>query len=261
MKKVLFGTQALVASTLLALPAVAADMPLAKAPAAAPVETWTGWYVGINGGEHDARDGSVNMTGTDTGAGGLGSALAAGIIPSPIGVIDAGWFVGGTAGFNWQINPLWVVGIEGDLDGGKAKQFTSVSPTGIVTTNLTRELDDLGMLRGRLGITVVQPLLVYGTGGLAVTDRKFTLNGFDPGAAPPLNATSTVSGVVAGWTVGGGLEYTFGPHWSFKGEYLFADFGTVKSTIAYAYPGNTSTLTGTVRDTYNIVRAGINYRF
>lgn len=261
MKKVLLGTQALVASTLLALPAIAADMPLAKAPTVAPTQTWTGWYVGVNGGEYDTRDGTVNMTGTDTGAGGLGSALAAGIIPTQIGVTDAGWMAGGTAGFNWQINPLWVVGIEGDLDGGKAKQFTSASPTGIITTNITRELDDLGTLRGRLGMTVMPPLFVYGTGGLAVTDRKFTLNAIDPGAAPPLNATSTVSGLVAGWTAGFGLEYTFGPHWSFKGEYFYADFGTSKTTVAYAYGGNTSSLTGTVRDSYNIIRFGVNYRF
>jgi outer membrane immunogenic protein len=261
MKKVLLGTQALVASSLLALPAIAADMPLAMAPAAAPVQTWTGWYIGINGGEYDTRDGTVNMTGTDTGAGGLGSALAAGTIPAQIGVTNAGWMVGGTAGFNWQINPLWVIGIEGDLDGGKSKQFTSASPAGILTTNVTRELDDLGTLRGRLGMTVVQPLLIYGTGGLAVTDRKFTLNAIDPGAAPPLGATSSLTGLVAGWTVGFGLEYTFGPHWSFKGDYLYASFGSPRTSIAYAYGANTSSLTATARDSENIVRAGINYRF
>jgi outer membrane immunogenic protein len=261
MRKILFGTVALVASTTLGPLAGAADM-LTKAPAAPVITSWTGWYFGINGGEIDTIAGGVNLSGTDTGLGGLGSALAAGIIPGQMNVTNVGWLVGGTVGYNWQINPLWVVGVEGDLDGGKSKQSTTVSPTGVVATTSTRELDDLGTLRGRVGLTIVAPLLLYGTGGLAVTDRKFTLAAVDPAAGPPLNATSTTSGLVAGWTGGFGLEYMFGPHWTFKGEYLYADFGSPKASIAYAYPvGNSSTLTAATRDHENIVRAGINYRF
>ncbi|MGH6684740.1 MAG: outer membrane protein, partial [Pseudolabrys sp.] len=60
-----------------------------------------------------------------------------------------------------------------------------------------------------------------------------------------------------GWTVGGGLEYAFDPHWSAKAEYLYVKF-----------PDKTVTLTGggytfqtTFRDSEQIARVGINYRF
>jgi outer membrane immunogenic protein len=47
-------TRALLAATatlfLFAGSAYAADMPLKAPPAAAPAPTWTGWYIGINGG-------------------------------------------------------------------------------------------------------------------------------------------------------------------------------------------------------------------
>jgi hypothetical protein len=47
-------TRALLAATLLffAGSAYAADMPLKAPPAAPPAPTWTGWYIGINGGEY-----------------------------------------------------------------------------------------------------------------------------------------------------------------------------------------------------------------
>jgi len=246
---------------MLAPGANAADIAVPTKAPPVPVSSWTGWYLGINGGSIDTRSGTVNLTGTDTGAGGLGSALTAGVIPGQIGTVYSGWMVGGTAGFNYQINPLWVIGLETDFDGGRAKQSSVVSPLGVVTTTSTRTLDELGTFRGRFGMTVVAPLFVYGTGGLAFTDRTFTLGAVAPTAAPPLNAFSTASGWVAGWTAGFGMEYTFGPHWSFKGEYLYANFGSPKTSIAYAYGASTSTLTATARDSDNIVRAGVNYRF
>jgi outer membrane immunogenic protein len=45
-------TRVLLAATLLlfAGSAYAADMPLKAPPAAPPAPTWTGWYIGINGG-------------------------------------------------------------------------------------------------------------------------------------------------------------------------------------------------------------------
>jgi hypothetical protein len=39
------------------------------------------------------------------------------------------------------------------------------------------------------------------------------------------------------------------------------DLGNRSNTITYTYGGNTSTLTSTVHDTLNIVRAGVNYHF
>ncbi len=269
MKKILFGTVALVASAAFGPLAIAADMPApiyTKAPVA-PEPTWTGWYVGVNGGADTSMSGQVNTRGTDTGAGGLGSALAAGAIPAPgaFFVDNNGYLIGGTLGYNWQINTFWVAGVEGDFDGGSRKSSNllilvpgTFAPT---TTFANREIESLGTVRGRLGFTIVGPMLFYGTGGLAVAQRSFGIGAIGPSYGPPLNAFSQTTNTATGWTVGAGVEFMWGPHWSFKGEWLYVDLGNISSSIAYAYPGNNSTLTATIQDHENIIRAGINYRF
>jgi opacity protein-like surface antigen len=46
-----------------------------------------------------------------------------------------------------------------------------------------------------------------------------------------------------------------------RAEYLYVEFGRYSNTISYAYGGNQSTLTSTVRERDNIVRFGVNYMF
>src|SRR6266481_458084 len=89
----------------------------------------------------------------DTGPGGLGSLVNAGAIPIALtGFRNSGGMVGGTAGYNWQVNPNWVVGIEGDIDWVSAKRtfntgFITVPGFVPVETAYNRELDWLGTLR------------------------------------------------------------------------------------------------------------------
>lgn len=261
MNKINSGVVAILASAMLGSAAIAADMPAPLTKAPPPLPTWTGWYIGINGAGFSSVSNNIGIAGTDTGTAGLGAALAAGAIPAPINLQYNGWLLGGTIGYNWQLNPLWVVGLEGDFDGGKAKSTFATTGTPI-TTSAVRELDDLGLVRARLGMTVLAPLVTYVTGGLAFGERKLGIGAVDPAVAlPPLSAFNEVSNLGVGWTVGGGLEYMFGPHWSFKGEFVYVDLGRTSSTISYSYPGNTSSLTATVRDHEEIVLAGVNYRF
>jgi hypothetical protein len=51
------------------------------------------------------------------------------------------------------------------------------------------------------------------------------------------------------------------PHWSIKAEYLYADLGSTNSTIVYTYGPNTSSLTSTVHNNYNIARGGVDWHF
>ena len=46
-----------------------------------------------------------------------------------------------------------------------------------------------------------------------------------------------------------------------KAEYLFVDLGNQSNTIFYNYTGFNSTMTSTVKERDNIVRAGVNYKF
>jgi opacity protein-like surface antigen len=83
----------------------------------------------------------------------------------------------------------------------------------------------------------------------------------DPPSTTEPSTVNTNTTTSAGWTAGAGVEWMFAPRWSVKAEYLFVDLGRHSSTITYTYGANVSTLTSTVRDTANVVRAGINYHF
>ena len=50
------------------------------------------------------------------------------------------------------------------------------------------------------------------------------------------------------------------PKWNLKAEYLYADLGRTSSAITYTHFGAVSTLTSGVHNSFNIARAGVNYR-
>jgi outer membrane immunogenic protein len=251
--------------------ASAADMAVKARPIAPPVWTWTGFYVGINGGWIESNNNTLTNVGTDTGPGGLGSLLNAGAIPVALtGFRNSGGMVGGTAGYNWQVDPNWVVGIEGDIDWVSAKRtfntgFITVPGFVPVETAYSREIDWLATFRGRVGYAVAPSFLLYGTGGFAFGQVRIGNQFICPTCAPPASTeastTNANSSAEAGWTVGAGAEWKFAPAWSVKAEYLYVDLGTHSSLITYTYGGSTSTLRSSVHDTFNIARVGVNYSF
>jgi len=106
---------------------------------------------------------------------------------------------GGQIGYNLQLSPLFVAGLETDFQGASS-----------------HNLDWFGTVRARLGITPFSPnLLIYGTGGFAYGEIR---NGWNNG-----NGWNTVNNVGTGWTAGGGVEWAFLPNWSAKAEYLYTD--------------------------------------
>jgi outer membrane immunogenic protein len=151
----------------------------AKAPAyVAPVFTWTGPYIGINGGW---GWGSSDYTG------GFGS-------NSP-----SGGLVGTTLGYNWQAGPA-VFGLEGDID------WSGIDDTNGGTTTRNRWL---GTVRGRLGYAAGQ-FMPYVTGGLAVGGLRTSIAGF--GTSSDTKAGWTLGGGVeaALWgPVSAKLEYLY----------------------------------------------------
>lgn len=257
----------------LIMPAMAADMPI-KAPP--PPPTWTGLYWGVNVGWIGASEYNITNTGTDTGPAGLGSALALGFIPGTIGVSHNGFIGGGQIGYNWQIDPSWVWGVEVDFQGTTAKGSNGsvslvASPLvpimgNTITTVYAYELDDLGTARARLGWLSSPNLLWYGTAGLAYGQTKLSTSVQCPNAVFPCFAQSSTATWsnhnLVGWTAGAGVEWKLTPVWSIKAEYLFAELGNSQhNTIVYTYAPFTSSLTSTVqREQDNIVRFGVNYK-
>jgi outer membrane immunogenic protein len=180
--------------------ASAADLgrPIYKAPAYVPAYfSWTGFYVGINGGYG---------WGTSNWSGG-------GITTGDFTV--KGGLLGGTAGYNYQVGSF-VAGLEADLDYSwiKGSTPTTCAP-GLCETRNTW----LGTGRGRLGYAFDR-FLPFITGGVAVGNVKETFLG------------ASESQTKTGYALGGGLEYAFLSNWSVKAEYLYVDLGKASCSAA-----------------------------
>lgn len=145
----------------------AADMPTKAPPYEAAVSApgWTGFYLGGNlGGAWMTQDAAWNP---------LPSPAA--FLAFPVtGRLDPSHFVGGVhGGYNWQLAPTWVIGIEGDYSwtGASASTqgvwnfFPSGGPVPGSLSSLSSTLDALSSVRGRLGYLVMPNALVYVTGG------------------------------------------------------------------------------------------------
>jgi outer membrane immunogenic protein len=243
---------ALAASTIAVGAAQAADIPRGSPPPpvvqALPIFTWTGFYVGLNGG-YIFETGKSTITGTP----GL---LATGLTPGPAKTLGEGYTIGAQAGYNYQIG-AFVAGIEADInyvDLGK----TVVSTAGGLSTTLTQNTSYLATLRGRLGVAFDR-VLIYGTGGLAMGDLDATTSLSGLGAA----WTGTKSEVKFGYAVGAGLEYAITNNLSAKLEYLYYDLGKqdfASPQIAGAVIAGVSATTR-AENKGSIARIGLNYRF
>ena len=79
---------------------------------------------------------------------------------------------------------------------------------------------------------------------------------FLAGGAIPPSGTSTngTTTDVAGYTLGGGIEYGFLPHWSAKIEGLFVSFPSKSTAVDTG-------LTVSTYDRFGMFRGGVNYRF
>ncbi len=225
MKRFLLTACAGLLAAAVATPSLAADRPSPayKAPIYVASFSWSGFYVGINGGY---GWGKSDWTSTVT----TGNAK------------PKGGFVGGTLGYNLQTG-VWVWGVEGDIDASWMKGSDNAG-TGVCTgVGCETKNTWLGTARLRIGYAWDR-WLPYLTGGAAFGNVRMT----------PAGGTTTTENRF-GWTLGGGFEYAFMGPWSAKIEYLYADLG--KANCAAATCGID---TGVTFKT-NLLRFGVNYRF
>jgi outer membrane immunogenic protein len=262
--------------------ASAADLarPYTKAPPLIePVWSWTGFYVGANGGYSWGRsrtDASFFNTVT-----GVPVVLPAGSVTSS-GFDMNGGVAGGQAGYNWQTNN-WVWGLEADIQwsgekgrtsylcsatliGGPCLPGLTFLPPGVTGTTLTldQNLQWFGTVRGRAGILATPQVLLYATGGLAYGSIKTT--GTLAGTTGilvigPVGSVGSTTDTRVGWTVGAGIEGKITRDWSAKLEYLYMDLGRFDSGPFSLAPASTIGVNVSSRFTDHILRAGINYQF
>jgi outer membrane immunogenic protein len=117
-------TIAMALAVFAAAPALAAKAKKTPpAPPPTPAYSWSGCYVGVNGG-YGWNDGRAHYNDPNTTPDPINfipnqvPAVADIFIPTPAGTGGAGGLAGGGAGCNWQ-NQQWVFGLEADIDGGR----------------------------------------------------------------------------------------------------------------------------------------------
>jgi outer membrane immunogenic protein len=227
--------------------ASAADLPR-KAPAYTPpppiAYTWTGFYIGAHAGY---RWVDADLT--------FPSVLPGDPFNPELNYsLDS--FVGGAqVGYNFQVTPNWVVGVEGDWSWGnrsKTQQFDFVD----LDQPVTVKAEWNASLRGRLGYAWDRSLF-YVTGGVAWMRVKVEALDFDAGVLDP-TGSATETRTFTGWTAGLGYEQAFLSNWTARIEYLYADYGNERFfeglTTSTFFPADVDLKTHTVR-------AGLNYKF
>ncbi|MCP3390544.1 porin family protein [Bradyrhizobium sp. CCGB12] len=170
--------------------AAAADLsphyaaPVSAYTAPQPVYSWTGLYAGFNAGYAESGDDAFNNL----------VGVSGGKVKGAVGGVQIG--------YNYQLSPMLVVGIENDFEGGDVKNHDTLNSAAVsIPWYMTG--------RARAGIaTLDSRLLLFGTAGLATGELK----------DGPINKMKM------GWTAGGGVEWAFLPKWSAKAEYLYTEF-------------------------------------
>jgi outer membrane immunogenic protein len=239
MKKVLLGSVALLTLVAGIHLAAAADLPRRPAPAPMlapmPVYNWTGCYIGVNLG---GAWGHIDATDVNTGAS---------VSPN-----NGGFAGGGQIGCDYQMNQF-VIGIRNVIDGtsiSNSRTFSDALFSGTVESHLHW----FDALTARGGFLVQPNLLFYVQGGAAWTSwdvTAFNTAGLQVGEISGGNRT--------GWTVGGGVEWMFVPHWSVFLEYNFMGFGTRSSTFTGCGLVTCANISAKA-DLQNVL-LGVNYKF
>jgi outer membrane immunogenic protein len=230
-----------IAAVAMAQSASAADLTLAKAPVqAAPVFSWTGCYIGANGGGGRSRSDWGTLLGTIVTA----------------DVHANGFLAGGQVGCDYQTGPL-VVGIEGQFDWSDLHGQALVPPQG-APAQVVSKMDSFATATGRIGYAFDR-VLPYVKGGFAWGHFNHEFDIANPNFAPAI----TGSQGVVGFVVGAGIEVAFLPNWSLKAEYDYLDFGTngVQVSCLASCGATPSPFPVNIRQNAQVATFGLNYRF
>ncbi|MBT3071255.1 outer membrane beta-barrel protein [Rhodomicrobium sp. Az07] len=232
---ILAGAAAIGAAAIAAIPVYADGIPASYKDTAPPPPLWTGLYVGahLGGGWTDidfGRNRYYDYTFSQT---------------SPYwydytgGLSGSGVFGGFTLGYNFQFGQCcnYIYGIELDIGGWRDDASKTIyidddrrglDPDASTRIRFTNRGGFYGDITGRLGYAAGNTL-IYAKGGFAWLNNSFRVgvNRENGGTGYNYDWSSTTDNgnTLAGWTVGGGLEYKWNYTWSVKAEYLYFNFG------------------------------------
>jgi len=189
-------------------------------------------------------------------------------------------FTGGiVGGYNWR-RDRFVYGVETDVSylhlrltsGGNASSLNPGLNNGgappvpvVATVGTTAGMDWLATFRGRAGYLASPDLLVFATGGLALTNQSASYSYvdnwiFNGGAA----GSSRINQFAAGYAAGAGIDWIISGNWTLRAEYLHAGFGTQRTSgfiyVLQAHAAR-SPYTSSANLSADLIRTGLTYKF
>lgn len=248
--------------------------------AASADNAWTGFYVGAGVGFRTSQADVKTKAFIDA----LGNSNPA---TGSVSFNGTSSRVSPYVGFNWQIDPQWVVGLEGDYGFAEntgsqvGDGFTPIPSVGQKFSGdslVVRTAWDAG-LHARAGYLFTPSILGYVTGGAAwqqvdvistcSSESTFrgtgdcSLNGVHNGTGSDIGPPVIKSSVTqTGWTIGGGVETMLWDNWLARAEYRYADFGSSPfSTVRTSPLGFTAGTLASVAVQTHTVTFSIAYLF
>jgi outer membrane immunogenic protein len=227
--------------------------------------SWTGFYFGGNGGygwghadtDFNPKPDFLQFRDLD---------------PTTLSPDPQGGIYGGQVGYNWQLNQAIVIGVESDFQGTDIEDdetrfdFPNIFGVGNGPDSFLfahERIQWLGTTRARIGFSGWCRWLFYATWGVAYGNIDYSANtNFGNGFATyPVNFSETK----VGWTVGGGVEYAIGHHWSLRAEYLHYDLSSEHRTqnqLILGVPQGPPFFVHYDFETKGeLVRGGLNFKF
>jgi outer membrane immunogenic protein len=202
--------------------AMAADIPVAprygKAPPIA-LDLWSGGYLGVSAGGRWTTEEWTTTTPNSSHEFESSSAR-----------------LGLYGGYNWQVQPRWIVGLEADIAWANNHASMNSIPGMKAGRTGTTELKDMqdGGLRARVGYLVTPSTMLFASGGVAWMQNQIDVSSVTttrvsnycaPDTILTSRASDSVSKTNMGWSLGGGLETAVAANWLLRGEYRYNSYG------------------------------------
>lgn len=206
---------------------MAADLQVTPRYLKAPpiVDTWTGGYLGVSAG---GRWTTENWTSSGQASHEFESSSAR---------------LGLYGGYNWQVQPGWIVGLEADVawanNHASLASIPGTTGTGKTGTSEVKDLSD-GGLRARVGYLVTPSTILFASGGVSWIQNQIDVSSVTSTrvahyCAPDTISTSTASDSLSktnmGWSLGGGIETKIAHNWLARGEYRYSSYGSQQASL------------------------------
>jgi outer membrane immunogenic protein len=183
------------------------------------------------------------------------------------------WFATAEIGADYQFGGM-VIGILANYDWHPSKAYAEHGGYSDRDYNWGRlaaqqvTWGDSWAVGGRLGFAIGQSALVYALGGY--TQKEITVDSayyFQDLNGGPVADSFSYGGWKSGWFAGAGLEVALSQHVTLKGEYRYADYGSMSAeqncvgNVCNDFPGGDFQWSQVDNLTSHTVRAVLSYRF